>query len=292
MVESRSESEIIDVQKGTTGNLYIENLVKVYKSGSLEVIALRGLTLKIAPGKIVVIMGPSGCGKTTLLNLIGGLDVPTAGTIQFGEQIISKMTPRELEMFRRQNVGFIFQFMNLVPILTAAENIALPMKITGKNKSEIDTRMQKLLKQIGLSNRKDHKPEEMSGGEQQRVAVAAALANDPPLLLCDEPTGELDTENKREVMKILRALITENPSKIILIVTHDPELQEIADIVLHIRDGVIVEQLEGEELASSIQSNHAADPGRQKNALQLREMKRMLTEIGKQLEKLDDSSKL
>lgn len=142
--------------------------------------------------------------------------------------------------------------MNLVPLLTAAENIALPLLIAGRGKREIISPVQDLLALVNLVPRKDHKPEEMSGGEQQRVTIAAALANNPPLLLCDEPTGELDTENKREVMQVFRSILEQAPDKILLIVTHDPELQEIADIVLHIKDGVIVEQLEGADLANSL----------------------------------------
>ncbi|HMF31104.1 MAG TPA: ABC transporter ATP-binding protein [Candidatus Lokiarchaeia archaeon] len=287
MAESRNETEIGDIPVPLDEDLVIENLVKVYKTGTLEVLALRGLSLKIPPGKIVVIMGPSGCGKTTLLNLIGGLDIPTSGLIRLGTEEITKKTPHELEDFRRKNVGFIFQFMNLVPILNAEENIALPMKIAGRSRKDIDARVTQLLELVNLQKRKDHRPEEMSGGEQQRVAVAAALANDPPLLLCDEPTGELDTENKREVMKILRTLITENCNKIILIVTHDPEVQEIADIVLHIRDGLIVEQLEGEELATSIESTQGPSTQSQKNTAQLRELKKMMGEISKRLDNLE-----
>ncbi len=287
MTELRTTKEI-PLEESTPQGLVIENLVKVYKTGPLEVLALRGLSMRVPPGKIVIITGPSGCGKTTLLNLIGGLDLPTAGKIQFGSQIISKMEPRELELFRRTHVGYIFQFMNLVSILTAAENVALPMKIAGRSLHEIKDRAKTLLELVGLNKRKDHKPEELSGGEQQRVAIATALANNPPLLLCDEPTGELDTENKREVMKILRALIRENPDKIMLIVTHDVELQEIADIVLHIKDGVIVEQIEGADLTSYkeiSQRTPSKDPN--KTALQVRELKKMVTEISKRLEDLE-----
>ncbi len=287
MTELRTTEEI-PLEESTPQGLVIENLVKVYKTGPLEVLALRGLSMRVPPGKIVIITGPSGCGKTTLLNLIGGLDLPTAGKIQFGSQIISKMEPRELELFRRTHVGYIFQFMNLVSILTAAENVALPMKIAGRSLHEIKDRAKTLLELVGLNKRKDHKPEELSGGEQQRVAIATALANNPPLLLCDEPTGELDTENKREVMKILRALIRENPDKIMLIVTHDVELQEIADIVLHIKDGVIVEQIEGADLTSYKEISQRTPPkDPNKTALQVRELKKMVTEISKRLEDLE-----
>ncbi len=286
MTEIRSTEEIAPEHSVPQG-LVIENLVKVYKTGPLEVLALRGLTMRVPLGKIVLITGPSGCGKTTLLNLIGGLDLPTAGNIRFGTNIISKMGSRELEIFRRTHVGYIFQFMNLVSILTAAENIALPMKLAGRSLGDIKARAKLLLDLVGLDKRKDHKPEELSGGEQQRVAIATALANNPPLLLCDEPTGELDSENKREVMKILRELIQKNPDKIMLIVTHDLELQEIADIVLRIKDGVIVEQIEGADLASFKEiSQRTASKEPNKTALQVRELKKMVTEISKRLEDL------
>ncbi len=287
MTEIRSTEEIAPEESAAQG-LVIENLVKVYKTGPLEVLALRGLSMRVPPGKIVIITGPSGCGKTTLLNLIGGLDVPTAGKIQFGSNLISKMEPREIELFRRTHVGYIFQFMNLVSILSAAENVALPLKIAGRSLHDIKERANVLLELVGLDKRKNHKPEELSGGEQQRVAIATALANNPPLLLCDEPTGELDTENKREVMKLLRALIRENPDKIMLIVTHDLELQEIADIVLRIKDGVIVEQIEGADLTSYKEiSQRTSSKEPNKTALQVRELKKMVTEISKRLEDLE-----
>ncbi len=287
MAEIRHVEEM-PVEESFSPGLVIENLVKVYKTGPLEVLALRGLSMRVPLGKIVIITGPSGCGKTTLLNLIGGLDLPTAGKIQLGSQNISKMEPREIELFRRTHVGYIFQFMNLVSILTAAENVALPMKLAGRSLREIKDRAKVLLDLVGLTKRKDHKPEELSGGEQQRVAIATALANNPPLLLCDEPTGELDTDNKREVMKILQALIRENPDKIMLIVTHDIELQEIADIVLHIKDGVIVEQIEGADLTSYKEiSQRTTSKDANKTALQVRELKKMVGEISKRLEDLD-----
>ena len=165
MEVARSTVEIASIGEPTPQGLVIENLVKVYRTGVIEVLALRGLSMHIPPGKIVVIMGPSGCGKTTLLNLIGGLDIPTAGKIQFGAEVISKMSTLEIENYRRKNVGYIFQFMNLIPILTAAENIALPMTISGCSKRAINERVSSLLQLVKLSTRKDHKPEELSGGE-------------------------------------------------------------------------------------------------------------------------------
>jgi putative ABC transport system ATP-binding protein len=280
--ETREEQRVVDA-----GGLVIEHLVKIYKTGTLEVQALRGLSMNIPVGKIGVIMGTSGCGKTTLLNLIGGLDIPTAGKIQFGTQVISKMNPNELEMFRRKSIGFIFQFMNLVPILNAAENIALPMRIAGLSPPRINARVQELLDRVQLGQRKNHRPDELSGGEQQRVAIAAALANDPRILLCDEPTGELDTENKRALMKLFRSLIDDHPDKIILIVTHDPELQQIADVVFYIKDGVIVDQIAGKDLASHITSNASRSATSEKHTSQLRDMKKMIGELAKRIDELE-----
>ncbi|HME51966.1 MAG TPA: ABC transporter ATP-binding protein [Candidatus Lokiarchaeia archaeon] len=267
--------------------LIIENLVKVYKTGTLEVQALRGLSMKIPLGKIVVIMGPSGCGKTTLLNLIGGLDIPTAGKIQFRDQMISNMSINELELFRRKFVGFIFQFMNLVPILNAAENVALPLRIAGLSSADIKKRVFDLLEIVNLKSRMKHRPDELSGGEQQRVAIASAMANDPQILLCDEPTGELDSENKHALMTLFVTLINRNPDKIILIVTHDAELQQIADIVLYIKDGVIVDQIEGKELAANIDSLVHNNNKAKNNLSQLRELKKMIGEISKRIDEIE-----
>ncbi len=291
MEVARDTAEIANTGVTPPQGLVVENLVKVYKAGVLEVLALRGLSMTIPPGKIVVIMGPSGCGKTTLLNLVGGLDVPTAGMIRLGADVITKMPPLALEQFRQEKVGFVFQFMNLVPILTAAENVALPLQIAGKPKREVQERVAALLQLVNLADRKGHRPEELSGGEQQRVAIAAALANDPALLLCDEPTGELDSANKKEIMKVLHTLITENPSKIMLIVTHDFELQEIADIVLHIRDGIIVDRIEGEALAIyKAQALKTTAGDAQKAALQLRDLKKKVGEITKQIQDLEQGN--
>src|SRR3990172_7349852 len=171
--------------------------------GKLEVIALRGLDATFAGGKVTWIRGPSGCGKTTLLNLVGGLDRPTAGSIELDGQNIAQMSDPDLVKYRRDKVGFVFQFFNLVPVLTASENVDLPMRLRGVPAKEREARAKELLEAVGLAKRMNQRPDELSGGEQQRVALAVALANDPPILLADEPSGELDSENAAIVFDYL-----------------------------------------------------------------------------------------
>jgi len=170
-------------------DIAVSDLIKVYQRGKLEVIALRGLDARFAEGKVTWIRGPSGCGKTTLLNLVGGLDRPTAGSIAVDGVKLNQLPDRDLVAFRREKVGFVFQFFNLVPVFTAAENVELPMRLVGRPARERGPRIAELLAAVGLGARGDQRPDELSGGEQQRVAVAVALANDPPILLADEPPG-------------------------------------------------------------------------------------------------------
>jgi putative ABC transport system ATP-binding protein len=190
-------------------------------------------------GELVAVQGPSGCGKTTLLNLVGGIDRPTAGRIEVDGTNIVDYSDADLVRYRRNQVGFVFQFFNLVPTLTAEENIQLPMRLAGKSGSERDARAKELLKLIGLEKRGLHFPDELSGGEQQRIAIATALANDPSLLLADEPTGELDTKTGHEVLELFRCL-NDDFKKTILVVTHDQRVANIAHRILQIEDGKIV----------------------------------------------------
>ena len=220
-------------------NIVTKDLIKVYRAGKSEVIALRGLDMSVRDGEIVAIEGPSGCGKTTLLNLIGGLDRPTAGSIEVDGQNIVHFSDSELVKYRRSMVGFIFQFFNLVPTLTAKENVELPMRLAGKPSMEMKERTSELLSLVGLEERANHKPDELSGGEQQRVAIAVALANDPPIILADEPTGELDTETGQEMLNLFRDL-NRRFKKTAIVVTHDVRISEIADRTLEIVDGRIV----------------------------------------------------
>jgi len=216
-----------------------EKVVKVYRTGKLEVVALRGLDMHVKPGEVVSVMGPSGCGKTTLLNLIGGLDRPTAGSIYVDGWDVAKASEKELERYRLLKVGFVFQFFNLIPTLTALENVELPMAMAGVSGSRRRKRALELLEMVGLSGRVNHRPDELSGGEQQRVAIACALANDPPLILADEPTGEVDRESAKGIVKLLVGL-GRDYGKTVIIATHNPEVARSTDRILRIEDGVIV----------------------------------------------------
>ena len=216
-----------------------KDLIKVYRTGKSEVIALRGLNMSIGDGEVIVVKGPSGCGKTTLLNLFGGLDRPTAGSIVVDGANITHYSDAELVKYRREKVGFIFQFFNLIPTLTAEENIEMPMRLLGKDGGHRKQRKDELIKLVGLEGRAAHKPDEMSGGEQQRIAIAVSLANDPPILLADEPTGELDTKTGQEMLDLFRNL-NKTFRKTIIIVTHDVRASKIASRTLEIVDGTIV----------------------------------------------------
>jgi len=218
-----------------------KNLIKVYKAGKSEVTALRGLNMEILDGEAVTIRGPSGCGKTTLLNLIGGLDRPTAGSIEVDGNDITRYSDAEFVKYRRERIGFVFQFFNLVPTLTAEENIEMPMRLLSKPSEERKARTKELLELVGLEKRMVHKPDELSGGEQQRVAIAIALANNPPIMLADEPTGELDTKTGQEMLDLFKTLNREY-KKTVLIVTHDLRASEIANRALEIVDGTIVSE--------------------------------------------------
>lgn len=216
-----------------------KDLIKVYRAGKSEVIALRGLDMEMADQDLVAIRGPSGCGKTTLLNLLGGIDRPTAGRIEIDGSNLVDLGDADLVRYRRDRVGFIFQFFNLVPTLTAEENVELPMRLAGASLSHRKARSKELLELVGLANRAVHRPDELSGGEQQRIAIAVALANDPPLLLADEPTGELDTKTGQEVLDLFERL-NRDLGKTIVVVTHDERVARIAHRVLDIRDGKIL----------------------------------------------------
>lgn len=216
-----------------------KDLIKIYKTGKSEVIALRGLNMSIKDGEVVTIKGPSGCGKTTLLNTIGGLDRPSAGSVIVNGEDITYYSDAELVRYRREKVGIVFQFFNLVPTLTAEENVELPMRLIGKASKEREKRTKELLELVGLTDRATHKPDELSGGEQQRIAIAIALSNDPPIILADEPTGELDTKTGEEMLNLFKTL-NERYKKTIIIVTHDVRASNIAHRALEIVDGVIV----------------------------------------------------
>ena len=211
----------------------------MYDAG-VRVPALRGVDLQIEQGSFVAIMGPSGSGKSTLLNLLGALDVPTAGQIRLEGIDIAQMTDDERTMLRRRRIGFIFQQFNLLPILSAAENVAVPLRLEGKRGAAIDGPVADVLALVGLADRRDHLPSQLSGGEQQRVAIARALVTRPAIILADEPTGNLDSANGGRVIETLRRLVDEDRQTVVL-VTHDLAVAQQADRVIHVRDGQICE---------------------------------------------------
>ncbi len=216
----------------------VKDLVRVYRMGDVEVRALRGLNMSVREGELVSVMGPSGSGKTTLLNILGGLDRATAGDAKVGDVDVTFLDRRQLVMYRRRVVGHIFQTLNLVPTLSAAENIALPMIVNQISKSDRRSRIDELLEIVQLTDRRKHKPDELSGGEQQRVAIAAALANDPPIILADEPTGELDSETSKVIVDFL-VEINKSYNKTTILVTHNPIVAAATERILRIDDGVI-----------------------------------------------------
>ena len=209
---------------------------KIYRQGESEIAALDGISLEIPKGAYAVIMGPSGSGKSTLLQLIGGLDRPTSGDLLVDGRLIGQMADDEVTLFRRTKIGFVFQFFNLLPTLTALENVALPLVLDGVAKAEADRRAEALLEKVGLEAREHHLPEEMSGGEIQRIAVARALAFNPPLLLADEPTGNLDSKNGEAVLSLLRE-INKNDGCTVVMVTHSEEAANYGERRILLKDG-------------------------------------------------------
>ena len=216
------------------------NITKELPLGQHVIHALRGVDMKILNGEIVGIVGPSGSGKSTLLGIMGGLDSPTQGTIEIDGIDITRMNEDQLTEIRNEKIGFIFQFFNLIPTLTALENVSLPIQFARKRAFNPEKRAKELLISLGMKDRLNHRPSELSGGQQQRVAIARALANNPPLLLADEPTGNLDTESGATVLESLQQIRSEFGTSIV-IVTHDRELANQTDRVLHLIDGKMVE---------------------------------------------------
>ena len=202
--------------------------------------AVRGVSLDVCAGEYVAIVGPSGCGKSTLLNLLGAIDLPSSGTLTIGGQRVTGLSDRDATLFRLHHIGFVFQRFYLMPVLTALENVELPMSEAGVSKAERRQRARELLSYVGLAERVSHRPTELSGGEQQRVAIARALANQPMLLLADEPTGELDARTGAEVIALFERLNRDGTT--LIVVTHDEELARAAKRVVHMRDGTIVDE--------------------------------------------------
>jgi len=215
---------------------------KIYRQGESEIAALDGISLDIPKGAFAVIMGPSGSGKSTLLHLIGGLDRPTSGDLLVDGRLIGQMADDEVTLFRRTKIGLVFQFFNLLPTLTALENVALPLVLDGVAKAEADRKAEALLEKVGLQARMHHLPEEMSGGEIQRIAVARALAFNPPLLLADEPTGNLDSKNGEAVLSLLRE-INQNDGCTVVLVTHSEEAASYGERRIYLKDGRVEREI-------------------------------------------------
>jgi putative ABC transport system ATP-binding protein len=224
--------------------LATRDLVKVYGSGETAVRALDGVTLEIAAGEMVAIMGPSGSGKSTLLHLLGALETPTSGEIALAGQRYDGLGDAELTLLRREKIGFVFQFFNLLPALTAEENVLLPALIAGRRDEATRDRARALLERVGLAQRADHLPSELSGGEQQRVSIARALLTEPELVLADEPTGNLDTRSSAQVLELLRDL-NASEGQTLVIVTHDPKAAATAGRVVFMRDGRLAGEVAG-----------------------------------------------
>jgi putative ABC transport system ATP-binding protein len=226
---------------GKDGSLIqIRGVEKTYKRASEEIHVLQGLNLDVDKGEFVAFMGPSGSGKTTLLNLLGGLDVPTRGSITVAGDEITHMSGNKLTEWRARHVGFIFQMYNLIPVLTAFQNVELPLLLTKLSKSDRRKHVEAALSIVGLANRMNHYPRQLSGGQEQRVAIARAIVADPTFLLCDEPTGDLDRKSADEILELLQRFCKEH-NKTILMVTHDPMAAERAEATLHLNKGVLVE---------------------------------------------------
>jgi putative ABC transport system ATP-binding protein len=220
--------------------LEARGLAKTYGGDGVEVLALRGVDLDVGAGEFVAVMGPSGCGKSTLLHLLGGLDRPTAGAITLSGRRVERLSEADWAVMRRREVGFVFQFFNLVGNLTVAENVELPALLVGKKPAEARRRRTELLDRLGVSARTDAMPSQLSGGQAQRIALARALVNRPKVLLADEPTGNLDSTSAREVLALLREVQAEGQT--VVLVTHDARVAAVADRVVSLRDGLVVDE--------------------------------------------------
>lgn len=219
----------------------IKHLVKSYTRGDQIVPVLHDITLEIARGDFIALMGPSGSGKSTLLNLIAGIDKPDAGVLKIDGEDITQLSEGELADWRASNIGFIFQFYNLMPVLTAFENVELPLQLTNLSKSERRQRVEMTLSLVGLSDRMEHYPNELSGGQQQRVAIARAIVTDPTILVCDEPTGDLDKQSASDVLGMLKRL-NQEMGKTVIMVTHDAHAAEAAKRIVHLEKGDLIDE--------------------------------------------------
>ncbi len=229
----------VDGQSNSSSLIQVRDLDKKYQRGSEEIHVLQGLNLDVAKGEFVAFMGPSGSGKTTLLNLLGGLDVPSKGTVTVDGDEITHMSRSKLTEWRARHVGFVFQMYNLIPVLTAFQNVELPLLLTKLSKSERRQHVETALHVVGLSDRMHHYPRQLSGGQEQRVTIARAIVSDPTFLLCDEPTGDLDRKSADEIMELILQLVRQH-GKTVLMVTHDPVVAQRADTTLYLEKGALV----------------------------------------------------
>jgi putative ABC transport system ATP-binding protein len=230
----------VDGSGGQSSLIQVRDLDKTYRRGGEEIHVLQGLNLDVSQGEFVAFMGPSGSGKTTLLNLLGGLDVPTRGSITVAGDEITHMSSGKLTEWRARHVGFVFQMYNLIPVLTAFQNVELPLLLTKLSKAERRTHVETALSVVGLADRMHHFPRQLSGGQEQRVTIARAIVSDPTFLLCDEPTGDLDRKSADEVMALIEELVAHH-HKTVLMVTHDPVVAARAQTTLHLDKGVLIE---------------------------------------------------
>jgi putative ABC transport system ATP-binding protein len=230
----------VDGEPGSTSLIRVRGLDKRYRRGEEEIHVLQGLNLEVDQGDFVAFMGPSGSGKTTLLNLLGGLDVPTAGSIAVAGDEITHMSRKKLTRWRARHVGFVFQAYNLIPVLTAWQNVELPLLLTRLSGAERRSHIETALQLVGLPDRMNHYPRQLSGGQEQRVAIARAIVSDPTFLLCDEPTGDLDRKSADGIMNLIEQLVRDF-HKTVLMVTHDPLVAQRAGVLLHLDKGVLVE---------------------------------------------------
>lgn len=229
---------------GSESLIQVRGLDKTYQRGGESIHVLQGLNLDVDRGEYVAFMGPSGSGKTTLLNLLGGIDVPTAGAITVAGDEITHMSAHKLTAWRARHVGFVFQMYNLIPVLTAFENVELPLLLTRLSKAERRQHVETALEVVGLGDRMRHYPRQLSGGQEQRVGIARAIVADPTFLLCDEPTGDLDRKSADEVLNLIDTLVADY-GKTVLMVTHDPLAAQRAPVLLHLDKGVLVEAAAG-----------------------------------------------
>jgi len=238
--------------RGTSKSLIqVRDLGKTYRRGGEDIHVLQELNLDVDKSDFVAFMGPSGSGKTTLLNLLGGLDVPTRGTVTVDGDEITHMSGGKLTAWRARHVGFIFQMYNLIPVLTAFQNVELPLLLTSLSKAERRKHVETALTVVGLAERMNHYPRQLSGGQEQRVAIARAIVADPTFLLCDEPTGDLDRKSADEIMDLITRLVKEY-GKTVLMVTHDPVVARRADTTLHLEKGVLVESRDLQNVAAEV----------------------------------------